>query len=85
MLGRIMAVDYAIATLSEAISAIGGGLLQDKAEMTPEDVSYAMAIVALATSLLWTRYFYGARVPTPLLSPCGFGIQSNDVIRIAFE
>lgn len=62
MLGRVMAVDYALATLCEAISAMCGGLLQDKAGWSPESVSYTMSMVALSTLVLWARYFYGVRL-----------------------
>ncbi|KAL7522845.1 hypothetical protein ACHAWX_007563 [Stephanocyclus meneghinianus] len=62
MLGRVMAVDYALATLCEAISAMCGGLLQDKAGWSPESVSYTMSMVALSTLVLWARYFFGVRL-----------------------
>jgi hypothetical protein len=57
MLGRVMAVDYAFATLSEAISAMSGGLLQDKAAMTAEDISLVMTLIAIVTLVLWAAYF----------------------------
>ena len=57
MLGRVMGVDYALATLSEALAAMAGGVLQDNAGMSPEQVSFVMAIVAFATLVLWTAYF----------------------------
>jgi hypothetical protein len=62
MLGRVMAVDYALATLCEAISAMCGGLLQDKAGWSPEAVSYTMSIIAISTLILWTKYFFGVRL-----------------------
>jgi uncharacterized membrane protein len=61
MLGRVMALDYALATLSEAIAAMAGGLLQDKAKLTPESVSFIMGLVAVTTLLLWALYFYRVR------------------------
>lgn len=61
MLGRVMALDYALATLSEAIAAMVGGLLQDKAKLTPEKVSFIMGLVAVTTLLLWALYFFRVR------------------------
>jgi hypothetical protein len=62
MLGRVVAVDYALAMLSESISALMGGVLQDDAGMTAAQVSLIMAIVALATLNMWGSYF--SRVST---------------------
>jgi len=62
MLGRVVAVDYALAMLSESISALMGGVLQDGAGMTAAQVSLIMAIVALATLVVWGFYF--SRVST---------------------
>jgi predicted MFS family arabinose efflux permease len=57
MLGRVMALDYALATLSEAIAAMAAGLLQDDAELTPESVSFIMALIAVITLFMWALYF----------------------------
>ncbi|KAL3782140.1 hypothetical protein ACHAWO_007500 [Cyclotella atomus] len=57
MLGRVMALDYALATLSEAIAAMAAGLLQDNAELTPESVSFIMALIAVITLFMWALYF----------------------------
>ncbi|KAL7464053.1 hypothetical protein ACHAXS_006762 [Conticribra weissflogii] len=62
MLGRVMAVDYALATLSEAFSAMAGGMLQDDVGMTAEDVSFIMAVVGLVTLVVWGGYFTFFRV-----------------------
>jgi len=62
MLGRVMAVDYALSTLSEAVAVIAGGLLLDIAGLSPYHVSFIMAILALATMIMWTVYFYRVRV-----------------------
>lgn len=58
MLGRVMAVDYALSTLSEAVAVIAGGLLLDNAGLSPESVSFIMAFVAIVTLILWMVYFY---------------------------
>jgi len=62
MLGRVMAVDYALATLSEAFSAMAGGMLQDDVGMSAEDVSLIMAVVGLVTLVVWGVYFTFVRV-----------------------
>ena len=56
-----MALDYALATLSEAVAAMAGGLLLDKSHMSPESVSLCMALVAITTLVLWTIIFYKVR------------------------
>jgi len=53
-----MAVDYALATLSEAMSAMSVGLLLDKAKLSPEAVSLAMCMLAIVVLALWTKYFH---------------------------
>lgn len=57
MLGRVSAVDYALATLSEAFSALLGGVLQDDIGMSAAQVSLIMALVASATLVIWAIYF----------------------------
>ena len=52
-----MGVDYALATFSEALGAMAGGLLQDNAGLSPEQVSFIMAMIAFATFVLWSMYF----------------------------
>eukprot|EP00984_Skeletonema_dohrnii_P031236 scaffold23476_cov83-Skeletonema_dohrnii-CCMP3373.AAC.1 len=61
MLGRVVAVDYALAMLSESASALLGGVLQDDARMTAAQVSLLMAIVASATLVIWGMYFSRVR------------------------
>ena len=62
MLGRVMSVDYALATLSEAVSAMGGGMLQDHAGLTAEQVSFLMSMLALFTLAAWVIYLAVVRV-----------------------
>ena len=57
-----MAVDYALATLSEAFSAMCGGMFEDNAGLSPEQVSYVMMIVAILTLVVWGAYFFVVRV-----------------------
>jgi MFS family permease len=66
MLGRVVAVDYAIATLSEALSALLAGLLQDNAGISAANVSLSMALVASATLVIWIIYFsrVSSTIPT---------------------
>lgn len=54
MLGRVMFV--ALATLSEAFSAMCCGILQDNADLTAEQVSFLMSLVALGTLVTWVVY-----------------------------
>jgi len=62
MLGRVVSVDYALATLSEAFSAMCGGILQDDVGLTAEQVSFLMALVALGTMTIWAVYLVFVRV-----------------------
>lgn len=57
MMGRVFAVDYTLATLSESVSALLGGVLQDDAGLSAAQVSLVMAIVASATLVMWGIYF----------------------------
>ena len=57
MLGRVSAVDYALETLSEDLSALLGGVLQDDVGMSAAQVSLTMALVASATLVTWAIYF----------------------------
>jgi len=56
MLGRVVSVDYALATLAEAFSAMCGGLLQDDAGLSAEEVSFWMAAVAFGIFVVWVVY-----------------------------
>ena len=56
MLGRVMAVDNALAFLCNVFSGVAGGLLLDKAGLSPYYVSFIMAIVAFVTMIMWTVY-----------------------------
>jgi len=62
MLGRVLSVDYALATLAESISAFGGGFLQDDFGMSAEQVSFLMGVVATTAFVLWTIYLLVVRI-----------------------
>ncbi|KAL7535651.1 hypothetical protein ACHAWF_005222 [Thalassiosira exigua] len=62
MLGRVISVDYALATLSEAFSAMCGGILQDDAGLSAEQVSFVMGLVALGAFAVWLVFLVVVRV-----------------------
>ena len=68
MLGRVVAVDYAFATFSEALSALLAGLLQDDANISAANVSLIMALVASSTLVIWIIYFSRVSTTTPTTS-----------------
>lgn len=56
MLGRVSAIDYGLATASEALSALMAGFLQDDIHMTAREVGFVMSIIAFVSWLLWLHY-----------------------------
>ena len=66
MLGRLMAIDFGLATLSEASSAMIAGILQDSFSMTPWDVYIVITAVSVMVTLFWVTYFnkFLKNVPT---------------------
>ena len=62
MLGRVMAIDYALATLSEAFSAMCAGVLQDEVGLSAEQVSFLETLVAVGTLAAWIIYLAVVRV-----------------------
>jgi predicted MFS family arabinose efflux permease len=56
MLGRVVAVDFGLALLSEAASATLAGLLQDDIHLSARQISDIMGLVALAMFVLWTFF-----------------------------
>jgi len=56
MLGRVMSIDYALATLSEAFSAMIGGVAQDRLHLSAEQVAFIMSLVGFATFIIWYIY-----------------------------
>jgi hypothetical protein len=58
LLGRVMAVDYALALLTESLSAFICGVLQDHLGLTVDEVSLVEAIGATLLMILWGWYHY---------------------------
>ena len=56
LLGRVQSIDVASALLGEAISALGGGLLMDDAGVSPENLSFLLAIIAFGFFTFWTPF-----------------------------
>lgn len=62
MLGRILAVDYAMALLAEAFSAYICGVLIDQVGLSaPDGVSFVLTIVSTATTIMWAWYHFSGR------------------------
>lgn len=60
MLGRVLAADYAIALVNEALSAFLCGVVMDQAHWTPYQVSAGLAgLTAIFTALWWSYYLSG--------------------------
>ena len=66
---RVQSIDVASALLGEAISALGGGLLMDDAGVSPEQLSFILAVVALGFFTFWTPFlaFKTPKEPYPVL------------------
>jgi len=56
MLGRVVALDYAIAEFSEGATAVLAGVLQDKYGMSPQAVALVMAAIAAFFCVVWLTY-----------------------------
>lgn len=56
MMGRVLAVDYALALLSEAIAAFATGYLEDNTNLLAHEVALVMAIVGTILTLIWLVY-----------------------------
>lgn len=61
VLGRVMAVEYAIATLMEALSAVFAGYSQDHFDMTPQGVSLVLSAMGTVIALMWSIYHWSGR------------------------
>ena len=62
-MGRVLAVDYAFALLTESFSALLCGVLQDHVGLSPEQVSFLMAVIGGVVVIVWSIYHimgYGA-------------------------
>lgn len=56
MMGRVLATDFAIALLAEALSAYYCGVLLDKHGLSAYQVSFILAIFSLVLTIAWTVY-----------------------------
>jgi len=61
MLGRVAAVDEALATLAEALSSLMCGILQDRFQLTGEFVSQAQAFLGFVFVIVWSMYHAAGR------------------------
>jgi MFS family permease len=74
MMGRVLAIDYALALLGEAAAAYLCGVLMDRADLSAYQVSFYLAILSLVLFLTWSWYHisgHGAGKYTPLSSQNG--------------
>lgn len=78
MLGRVTAVEYSLATMGEAVSALLAGLLQDALGFTAEGVSLTMAILGLVLTVAWLPLVLKDTDTKSTASPsCGKGITQR--------
>lgn len=55
-LGRVLALDYALALMMDAFAALFSGALQDDFQLSPEQTSLTMAAIGFALVLPWIVY-----------------------------
>jgi MFS family permease len=58
MLGRVSAMEYALALFAEALSAVLAGVLQDNLSWTAEEVSIGLGAFGVVLSLAWGVYHF---------------------------
>jgi MFS family permease len=58
MLGRIASIDYSAALLSEGVSAVMAGLLQDHYGFSAEDVSLLQGLACAILLIAWSSYHF---------------------------
>jgi MFS family permease len=56
MLGRVRSIDYSLSLLTEALSAIVAGILQDSGGLSPEQVSLVFGVVGIGVLGGWIIY-----------------------------
>ena len=54
LLGRVNSIDTTGALLGESISNIGGGLLMDRLNVTPEELSWILSGIGFSFVLIWS-------------------------------
>ena len=57
MMGRVLAVDFGLALLTEAFSAYLAGYLQDQVGLTAHQVAFVAACVGATMALVWLSYY----------------------------
>lgn len=71
MLGRVAAVDEALATLAEALSSLLCGVMQDHGHLTAERVSAAQACLGFVFVIMWSMYHASGRGAACKISDSG--------------
>ena len=56
ILGRVMAIDLALATLGETMSAIAAGLILDKTTFTADHIAISLGTAAMIFCVIWIVY-----------------------------
>ena len=56
ILGRVVAIDYVLATASEALSATLAGMIQDDLGYNAREVSLLLSLIALISLIYWIWY-----------------------------
>lgn len=56
LLGRVMAIDLALATAGEAVSAIAGGIILDRGLLSADGLAVFLGGVGLLLCLIWLLY-----------------------------
>jgi len=54
LLGRVSSFDSGVAMLAEALSALGGGMLMDKEDISAEELSLFLGVIALCFFFFWS-------------------------------
>lgn len=58
MLGRVASIDYSAALLTEGLSAVLAGMLQDRYELSAEDVSLWQGFASAILLIVWSVYHF---------------------------
>jgi hypothetical protein len=77
MMGRVLAIDYALGLLAEAGSAYLCGVLMDRAALSAYQVSFLLAILSLILTLFWGWYHISGRGAGKYGSACRNDTKSS--------
>jgi hypothetical protein len=58
MLGRVASIDYSAALLTEGLSAVLAGLLQDRYSLSAEEVSLLQGVACTVLLFVWCAYHF---------------------------